>query len=206
MGLLSNSIFGIRLWIFAYFLLSILLFLGVLIYIKREAIRKKYYEIRFPEKLLKCIVHHKGGLYKVYWRLIPDHDYFIFHSKQYLFDNKAVMKDHDFYLRKGKYNWFFEIDGIKYDFIKHFNVKEKKYKYPEIHYFYQKPLPINFDMSKKQIEFTSKQLQEFKDNDLFTKLLTLQTERQMMTLIIILIVVNVLINFVLLAKNMGWIK
>lgn len=83
---------GIRWWIWIYFFFSILAGLSVLIYFKREQIKGKYYQIRYPEKLLKVYIHYKTGLYNIYWRLIPDKRFYRIEKKKYFYEDKLVIK------------------------------------------------------------------------------------------------------------------
>jgi len=206
MGFLDKVLWGARVWIWLYLLLSIFLFIGVLIFFFRERIRRKYYELRFPEKLINIVMHYKGGYKKQYARLIPDDDSFVIDGKRYPYSNKAILKDNDcFAFNKGG-ELTLKIDGKTYDLNSKLSIKNRWSKYPEIHYFYNQPAPINFDLSKKSLEFSSKQLEEFKDNDLFVKLLTMDSENLKSNIMMIAIIINIVITFAILANEVGWIQ
>lgn len=191
MSFLNNIVFGARIWVWLYLAFSIFGFLGVVIYIKRELIRMKYYAFRFPEKLLKVIIHYKSGYFKEYWRLIPDDEKFLFHGQNYFFDDKNIIKENDFYAKKkGGENLQLIIEDKKYDLKKLLKIKGKGKKYPEIHYLYNAPSPLDFDFNKKVLDFSSKTLKEFKDNDLFGKLLTLEDEKNLLKMIMIIGIIN----------------
>ena len=73
----------------------------------------------------------------------------------------------------------------------------------EIHFCYNNPNAILYDFDKKNIKFTSEQMTLVKDNDLFVKLLSLQTERNMMMLLMLIVIVNVIMSAVILLKEFG---
>jgi hypothetical protein len=202
---MNEILWGVHVWIWFYLVLSFGLFMFVVIYFYKELIRKKYYEVRFPEKLLKIVVHFKSGYFKEYWRLIPATEEFIIDGKLYKYSDKIVMRDNEFYLRKKNANIVAVIDGRQYDINDKLKLIKRWRSYPELHYFYNIPMPIDFDLSNKALEFSSTQLQEFKENDLFAKLLTLDTERNMLVMVIVIGVINLLISVFIVAKLMGWL-
>jgi len=77
-------------------------------------------------------------------------------------------------------------------------------KYAEIHYFYNYPHPISYDMSKKKVDLSSKQLKDFKENDLFTKLLTAEAERNLMFFLMAMVGINMLVTVAVLGKLLEW--
>jgi len=206
MSFLAKHLFGVSMWIWLYFLFSIFAGLGVAIYFYRERLKKKYYEMRFPEKLLKVVIHYKSGMFKEYWRIIPDGASFILEGKEYQYSNKNVMRTSDFFIKNSDKKHYVEILGKKYEIHDLLKIKKRFSNYPEIHYFFNVPSPISFDMKNKKIDFSAKQLQEFKENDLFAKLLTLDTEKQIQMIILACVVINALISIVILSKMMGWLK
>ena len=201
----AGSWLGVRGWIWGYLAFSVAVFIFVLIWFYKEKIRKKYYEIRFPEKLLKVVIHFKSGYFKEYWRLIPDTEEFIIDSKIYKYSDKKVLKDNEFYLRKKNAALKAVVDGKEYDINDKCKLIRRWRSYPEIHYFFNIPIPIDFDLSSKSLEFSSKQLQEFKDNDLFGKLLSLDAEKNMLVFLLVMAIINILISAFILAKIMGWL-
>ena len=205
MTFLQSTFLGVRIWILFYLGLSVIMFGGVMIYFFREKLRKKYYEIRFPEKLLKVVIHYKSGMFKEYWRLVPDLEYFVIEKKQYQFDSKHILKENDFFLRGIPPKQIVKIEGKEYQFDNLFQLKNRWTKYPEVHYFYNSPMPLSFDMSKGKIEFSSQQLEEFKQNDLFRKLLTLDTEKSFLTFILLLNIINLMASGFIIARLMEWI-
>lgn len=206
-SIIFNSRFlGIRYWIWIYFILNLLFGLLILLYWKREDIKRLYYTLRYAEKVVKVVVHFKGGLYKIYWRLIPAQKIFEIDKKIYNFDDKVVLKEADFFSKKDKGGEHFTIDKKRYNLNKELMIKRKGSKYPEVHYLYNIPTPLTFDISKKAIKFSGTQLQEFKENDLFTKLLTLQEQKNLIIFLFILGVANLIATFFIIAKMMGWLQ
>ncbi len=203
---LPTHVFGVRLWILLYLVFSVLIGVAIFLYWKREQIKRVYYQLRFAEKVIKVIVHYKSGLYKIFWRLVPDKDYFEIQGKDYAFDDKSILKDNDFFSRQYKNREFILIDGLKYWLDEQLQIKSKGRKYPEVHYFYNVPHPIKFDYKKKGVEFSSLNLKQFKENDLFTKLLTLQEQKAIIMLMFVIGIINLVGTMFIISKMMGWIQ
>jgi len=199
--------FGIRWWIWLYFALSILMGLFIGIYWQREKLKKFYYLARFPERIIKMFIHYETGLYNIYWRLIPDDNIFKINSKVYEFNDKQVLRENNFFADKSKNEkTIIKVDGKEYNFEDLALIKSKGGKYPEIHYFYNNPKPLDFNLSDEELTFSSKQMHDFEQNDLFKKLLTLSQERSTMMILMIISGINIIVSFVILAKIMGWLK
>jgi len=195
---------GARLWIWILFVFSFFLVVGIILYWYREVIRYRYYSFRFPEQLIKIIIHYSGGMTKRYYRLIPDDKKFRLDNKIYNYTDKSVLKNTDFFLMKSQTGkQYFEVEGKQYDFIELCKIKEKTCIYPEIHYFDNNPTPIKFNVEKKLIDFTSLELEEFEKNDLWKKLLTLEGEKSLIIIILILGVVNAIASLLIIAKIFG---
>lgn len=202
-----DKILGVNAFIFIYFIFSVIAFCSVMIYIKREKIRRTYYKIRFPEKIIKCVVHYTSTYYKEYWRIIPDDNKYNMEGKQYLHSESEIVKKNDIFAvlsDKEEETYKVSIEGKKYDILKKYKIKTRGRSYPEIHFFFNNPKPIMFDFPKKKIDLTSKQMKEFEENDLFSKLLTLATERSMLTFLIIMGVGNLLLSIAIFGKLMEW--
>lgn len=203
--MLDNYYFGVRGFIWIYFFISVFGFSGLSIYWFRETIRRKYYELRYPEKLLKVVLHYKAGMFKEYWRLIPDNNAFIIDNKHYPFDEKTVSKNTDMFTYKKHGNTKLKIDNVEYEYDGLKELKKRWSKYPEIHFIYNVPKPLTFDMTKKDIQLSSKELQDFKDNDLFYKLLNSDREKVQGNILLLLTIVNTLGVAFILARMMEWI-
>lgn len=207
MGWMNATFLDVRIWIWMYLVFSILALVVVAIYFFREWIRKQYYKIRFPEKLIRIVIHYKTNYFKVYWRIIPDVDTIKLDGKNYAFNSKLILNPNDVFAKAKKGTGLkLGVEGKWYNVDNLLKIKSRWNKYPELHYFYNAPNPIQFDMSKKKIEFSSKQLKDFKENDLFSKLLTLDTQSTMIFLVLVASVVGALISLVILARDLGWIS
>lgn len=207
MNLFLDSWQEIHLIYWLYLIMSIMLCFGVLIYIRREWIKEKYLKIRFPEKVIKIVIHYPGTQwFSVFWRLIPDKPNFILAGKTYLFDDETIIKQNDFYAIKKDDSFKVKVDGITYDLNTNFKVRKRGQPYPELHYIWNVPEPLDFKLSTEQIEMASTQLDKFINNDLFTKLLTMQGEKSMIMFLMILGAVNLLGTLFVISKLMGWLK
>ena len=205
---LDSVIWGVRLWIWLYLIVSIFAVIGSFAYWFKETIKKHYFKTKFPEKVIKVVIHYKSNLYRIYWRIVPDNKCFVIEKKAYNYDDKAVMKDNDFFIKKDKNKGkqFISIDEKQYDFNDTFGIKLRRSDVMEIHYWHNNPSPLEFNFEKKKLEFSSKHLQDFKENDLFSKLLTLETEKRMMLILLMAVGLNIIITGFVLAKIMGWIE
>jgi len=206
MGFFTGLFLGVRIWIWLYFLFSMFMGLFVAIYFFKERIKRKYYEIRYPEKLIKTVIHYKSGMFKEYWRIIPDDNFLKCEGKIYNFLNTNLIKGNDLFIDKEKDKSKIQINGNTYE-LKDFSIIKKRWrKYPEIHYFFNSPNPIFFDVGKKKVDLSSKQLESFKENDLFAKLLTMETEKRILTILLIMMIINTIGTILIFAKLMGWLK
>lgn len=204
---MNNVFWGARIWIWLYLLLSFVLFLAVIIYFYKELIRKKYYEIFLPEQLIKIVMHYPSNMFKEYWRLIPDTKIFNIGRKIYNYNDKNLIKTNDNFLRQHEsIKPYFEIEGHKYYMDELVKLKKRFTKYPEIHYFFNVPSPINFKYDDASVKLSSEQLEIFKENDLFNKLLSLENEKKMLMLVFLLCIINFLVTAFILAKIMGWLE
>lgn len=203
---LDTYILGVRLWIWLYLAISFFGFMGVIAYLKRELIRKIFYEMRFPEKIIKVVIHYQTGLFHEFYRLIPNEDSFNILGKTYNYNDKAIIRDNEIFAVKNQSETVtINVDGKKYNFTKRFLIKPKLKPYPEIHYFYNIPNPIEFKYALKKIDFTASQLEAFKQNDLWKKLLTLEGEKSLLVVILFLTVGCILMNIFIIAKLFEWI-
>ena len=207
--------FDVRWWIWLYFFFTILAGLSIGIYWRRETLKRLYYQTRFPERTIQIIMHYKSGLYNTYWRLIPDNNLFKINNKTYEFTDKEILRENDFFADKNKRKkTIIKVDGKEYEFEDLMQIKRKGTKYPEIHYFHNYPKPLSFDFDtdikdkdgKLILGFTGKQMTDFEENDLFTKLLRLNQERNTLLFLIMVSCANAIMTLFIIAKMMGWLK
>ena len=207
MSFFTMQVWGIHAWILIATFISGLFPIGVWLYFNRELIRGQYYRLRWPEKVVRVIMHYKGGQYMVYWRLLPVKDCFEIDNGIYQYSDKKVIRDNDFYIQKNKGDKpTIKVDGKTYDFFEAAQIHGKHVKWPEIHYFYNNPVAMIFEQGKGMLEISASDLKDFKENDLFRKFLSLQDEKNMFIIMMIIGAVNLFVSIFILAKLMGWIK
>jgi Lhr-like helicase len=209
--MLFTSLFIIKVWgvsllIWIMFFISILTGLGILLYWNREKLKFHYYTLRYPERTIKVVMHYKNNQFKEFWRLIPPKDTFEIEGKQYSYSDKGLLRENEFFAEQKKEDIIFKFEGKEY-IIKSDKILKKRGRiYPEIHYFFGYPLPLDFDITKKDIDFNTEQLTIFKENDLFVKLLTLDDTNMKILLLFVVCIINLLASLFIIAKLMGWIK
>jgi len=207
LGLGEVGWLAVRWWVWLYFLFSIIVGIFSALYWKREAVIKLYFQTRFPEKVIKIFIHYKSGMFNIYWRLIPDNNLFKVSNLTYEFNDEQILRENDFFsLKQNNKKTLMKLGDAEYYFEDLALIKSKGGKYPEIHYFYNNPKPLDFNLSDEELTFSSKQMHDFEQNDLFKKLLTLSQERSTMMILMIISGINIIVSFVILAKIMGWIK
>ena len=180
--------------------------IGIFIWRKRAWLRERYYLFRFPEKCLKVVIYYKSNIFKSFIRLIPDEKHFSVEGKTYNYSDKMILKDNEFFVHEDKGRTVVTVEGISYDLVEKGIIKRQKDVLPEIHYFYNNPNPIIYDYNQGVLDLSASEMEEFKENDLFLKLLTLGQQNAMMFLIIVLCIINLLATLYIIAKMQGWIK
>lgn len=207
-GFFSMTLWGVRLWILLYLVLSLVLGVAVAIYWFREKIKEKYYKLRWPEKVIKCIVYYPNHLYKVYWRLIPKGDFFEIDKQPYYYNDKDIVRNNDLFVNTEDINkMYVMIEGKKYDVSANVKLKEKwSGHWPELHYKFGKPSPLDYAKGSGDVEWSSNDIKAFEENDLWMKLLTMDQQKSLMILILMAVAINFIATMVILAKMMGWIK
>ncbi len=154
------------------------------IYFYRELIRKKWYEIFNPEKIIHIIIHFPSNKIKEYWRLIPPTKEWVIGELLYFYKDNELLKPNEV-LTSEKNIYVAEIDGQKYNLdVK--NLERKRFvKYPQIHFYNGIPSPLSFDFKNKKVELSSHDLLKFQKNDLMKKLLSLEEEMNLLKLILL---------------------
>lgn len=206
--LFNILVLGVRLWIWIYFLFGILSVLGAAAYWYRERIIEKFYKVKFPERLIKVVIHYDNTFFREFYRLVPDAKTFSIHKKTYQYDENSLLKNKDFMLLlDAKHDSYTaRIEGKDYPIKEIQKIIKKEGRFPEIHFFVNSPIPIEFDIKKKDIYLTAKQIEMFKENDLFVKLLSLKDEQAKLTFIVILLIIVLLGIAIIICKLWGWIK
>jgi hypothetical protein len=207
MAFLQEYLWGVRLFVWLYFLISIVCGMIAIAFWKREVIKETYYKIRFPEKVIKIFIHYPGSLYRVFWRLIPDRDDFSLDGKRYLYEDQKIMRENDFYVYNKDNQMVAKAQGKEYFLEDKLNIRRKESKYPEIHYIFNVPYPIDFEnIDKGSIEFSAQDVQDFEENNLFEELLTLEGKKNLLIMVLVIVGLTFIVSLFNLAKTMGWLK
>lgn len=209
MGFMSTLVFGIPIWMISLLVLSIVFVVYVLLFASSssntiEKIKGLILKKRFPEKVIKVIIHYKTGLYQVFWRVIPLDCTIKIKKQTYIFNIDDIIKPTKVFT-DDKAPIPLEGQEDIYVFDHKAVIKEKKEKYPEIHYMYNVPHPLEFDVDHEDVKLSSSSLKAFKENDLFEKLLRLKGDKGVTSMLLFLVMVNTLVSAAVLAKMMGWI-
>lgn len=196
--------------ILVWIIVGVQLLIGTLIFafIKREYIKGKFYKIFWKEKVIKVFIHYETGRFKLFWRLIPLDEKFNIQDSLYKYHDRKVIKPHDTFLIQSeteKEKFTIIIDGKTYTFKNEKAIKGKTELYPEIHYSYNNPDPIEFFKSLKKDEMSSQQLRDYEQNLLWSKLLNIESEKMMILFCIILGIINLVASVLILCNINGWI-
>jgi hypothetical protein len=212
MGLFDWQWLGVRGFIWGFLLAA--LFLGgvVVIYWFREILKEKWYKLRWPEKVIKVRIIYPGRAFKTFWRLIPEGNDFSIDGRTYHYNSKDMLKDNPaMYAAIGEDKdadklsiW---VEGKRYILDLRLAIKRRWSEYPEIDYLFDVPYPLDYgNIDKGKIQFSASEVEQFKRQDLFGKLLTLEGEKSLIIIAIAAAIIAALASLVNLAKTMGWLK
>ena len=204
MSFLNSYIFGARVFVWLYLFFTLLLCVLVIAIVFREIIKYKYYRVVSPERLIKLVIHYPNNYFNVFFRLVPVNNEYNISGQLYKHDSDIIIKNQDFFATFSKDKKLqFTHEGFIYDIDANNIEKQKWGRTAELHYFYNSASPIVFNYKSKDITINSNQLAELKENDLFTKLLSLKEEKMVFMLLIIFIVLNMILTIVVLLKQFG---
>lgn len=135
---------GARLIYWLYLGITLIGAAVVIIYVERHLIRRVYYEIRFPEKLLIITLIYPGNMMRDYARLLPEDKSFSIEGGIYLYDDKAVLKQNDWYLTPNpEGNLIAHIGDKEYIINKYKKYYYRWHKWPRLFYKADCPYPID---------------------------------------------------------------
>lgn len=188
------------------------------IYLNREFIKKTYYILRYPHITLKVVIHYPGRKFKEFWRLIPGDNLFTVGERKYQYNEDKLInpvietkiehkKIESHLIVSNDKNENVSIDGDNTEYIikNSEQLRNARGQFPEIHYMYRRPEPIIFSDESEKIDFSSNELEKFKESDLFGKLLTLDMGKNLMHLILLITFANTAGIIFIIAKMMGLI-
>ena len=143
-------------------------------------------------------MHFESNKYRVYYRLIPDENFFSVDSKRYLYDKTHIINKSDNLIVNEK----LIIDNIQYKFDKLTGINRIRSKIMEIHYFYNNPIPINYNNEKgiASENLSATEFAKLYENDLFIKLLTIDDEKKLLTMVMMLVIGNIVVTTIVILK------
>lgn len=210
----NTMVFGARLFYWLYLLVTLFGGIGIYVYWQREQLRKFYYSLRFPEKLLKINIFYPGNTKQTYYRLIPNDISFSIDGGTYLYDADAIIKNNDWYAFRDKKKLnrlIVRIEDKEYYLDDLKNIKVKREAWPELYYKFDCPFPIDIngsiiDDGKTNIKLKSTTLEDFKKSTLLTQVWTALENPNLIIFVLVLVVISLIIGGVTMGKVFGWIK
>jgi hypothetical protein len=153
-----------------------------------------------PARIIRCVIHYDSTRTKVYYRLIPSDKTFVIDDMRYHYDKESSIKPEDLFAvldKKDKKELTFKIDNKEYKYsllsLEKRSVLFGEDNCLEIHYWFNCPTPINFDVKKRDVVLSAKQMQDMKVNDLFAKLLKLEDQDMMLMIILICVILIIIV-------------
>jgi hypothetical protein len=207
---------------------TILFGLIVFAYWQRERIKKTWYSIRFPERMIKVNMIYPGNYIRHYWRLIPDSDSFELDGGLYLFDDKEILKSNNWYASKKatkekSERLVLNIDGNEYFLDERLKIKNRWEKWPQIFYIFGNPFPVNWagtadvkikemtagadpKLEDKTILLSAQDLKHFKESTILTQLLASLKNNPLLIIILLVAFLALACSAAAAAKLFGLIK
>lgn len=208
MDLWIDRFIGIRLVFWLYLLASLVFFVVILLYWNREKIFAAYIKIRWPERVIRIRIIYPGNRYNVYYRLIPDDGNIKVRNQVYFFRDDEILKKDDKYIKydaKEPDIMIATIDGHDYHIDKALRLKTVGDRWPELHYIFNNPEPIQYNVTGK-VGLSATLADQWVKNTLIEKFLTLKQEQMTLIFLIIMGAANMAISAFMLSKMMGWLK
>lgn len=215
---------GARLFYWLYLLFTLIAAAGIYLYINREMVKKSWYSVRFPEKLLHVKIFYPGGHYRDYWRLIPEDNTFELDGGIYNYNDATVLKNNTWFAYKDKKEegrLILNIEDQKYYLDDRLKIKNRWEKWPEIHFIYGCPWPIDYNkveiakqkvkdaqgnISDKEIIFNASDFERFKKSTILTQIYAALTGNALITVLVILVIIVLILSGVQLADRAGIIQ
>lgn len=216
-GFLTETIFlGARLVYWLYLFLAILGAGGIFAYWQREAIRKFYYSLRFPERLIKIRMIYPNNNVNYFWRLIPDttDKTFSLDGGTYDYNDETILKNNSWFAyreHKTEGRLIVRVSDKEYFLDDLLKIKNRWERWPEMTYKFGCPFPVDYNSTKtteanNEITFNASDLEKLKKSTILTQIYNSVAQDSLIIFIIILAAVNIIISGFLLAKIMGWLK
>lgn len=188
--------YNVMLWIWFLLVFTFFGVSGVIVWIFRYSIQARYWEFRWPEKVVKVIIHYPNRSYTEHVRLIPEKDTFNILDKEYLWSEENVISASDQFQTGLK----LVVNGIDYEYDTTKLITKKRSRHPQIHYFYNNPDPIMYDTTQHKIRTTAKELGEFHENQLVAQFLMVE---EVTKLVMIMLIALGIIGIIMVAALYG---
>jgi hypothetical protein len=205
----------------AYFGCSLLVLAGIIAYVARERIRKEWYKVRFPEKLIHVVLIYPGNFKRDYWRLIPEDTTFELDGGTYNYDDDAVLKANTWFASKDKKRegrLILRIGEKEYYLDDRLKIKNRWETWPEIYFCYGCPFPVDWqtmetpeytskdamgnDISKK-VAFNAMDWERLKKSTILTQIYATLAANGTLIFIVILLVAVLILSGVSVANQAG---
>lgn len=186
--------------VFISFFVSLLCIIATWIKLNWERIQRWRLKIFVPHRLIRVTIHYDTTRTKSFYRMIPADKIFVIDDVRYHYDKESTVKPEDIfaqYDKKDKKQIILTVNGKKYKYDLN-NLEKRTQLFGEdncleIHYWYNISTPINFDVKKKDVILSARQMQDMKKNDLFAKLLRLEDQDMLIMIILFIVIVAVII-------------
>ena len=183
---------------------------GAAIYWFREALKKRYFILRFPEKLIIVGMIYPGNKIRRFARLIPDDNTFDFGDQTYNYSESSVLKNNDWYAYKDKEKegrLVLKIEDKEYYLDDLLKLKQRWEKWPEIYFRYGYPLPLNLwgetEDGQPAIVFNSHDLSRLKKSTILSQIYNAMGQNSFMVAILIVGVICLLGIIVIILNSAG---
>lgn len=219
-----NSVFlGARLFYWLYLLLTLMLGGGAVAYWQRERIKKRFYELTNPEKLIKIGVVYPGNWIRYFYRLIPREKTFTLPGGLYNYNDKEILKNNDFFIQENKEGRLIaKVGGQEYNISDKLKLKLRWERWPQIYFRFGNPWPLIMAEEpeikkavKKEGEietednqpvfYNASDLEKIMKSKLITQLLESISDSPMLKAVIVLIIIAILVGLANLGVGTGLI-
>jgi len=211
----NTYILGARLIYWLYLWITLVCAFGVYLWWNREFIRQKYYEIRFPERIILISIIYPGNWIKRFYRLIPNRDTFSFGGEEYLYNDAAILKNNNWYTTTDKKDKLIaripDLSGAgekEYFIDDYLKLKKKGRSYPELWFKDGCPFPIDFQKSEQVsgLKINTQGLSKLHNSTTINQIYSSIAESGIIIVVLILTALGFLINLAVFSKLMGWLK
>ena len=214
---MNTVILGARLFYWLYLLGTLALGGVAVAYWQRERIKKIFYSLAAPERLIKIGMILPNGWIRRFYRLIPKGDLFKLPGGVYNYNIKDLLKNNDAFAKsdpKDPTRLKVTIEGQDYFIDNARKLKQRFDRWPEIFYRYGNPWPLNMtqetrptdpapdDSAEKKdlVFYDASDLGKLTKTNVITQLLASMEGSPLMGLLVGLVVILI----ILVLANLGF--